>query len=636
MGVRIGSGKAGAVSPDGLFRALLETAPDAMVIVDESGIIRLVNAQAESMFGYTREALVGRPVEVLVPWSFRGRHAAHRERYASNGKARPMGAGLDLYGVRSDGTGFPVEISLSPLETVDGRLVSAAVRDVSDRKAAEHRIRELALIVESCSDAILTATPEGMVTFWNASAARMYGHPANTAMGRHLDFLVPPGDEHALAAILKELRGGGAVEHDETLRLTSSGAMLDVDVSFWPVLGEHGEIVGICALARDIAERKRAQEVLTGLYEEQRRVALTLQHSLMGSPPEVPNMQTAARYLPATQGAGVGGDWFDLVQLGAGRVGIVIGDVMGRGLEAATVMGRLRSAANALARTGMPPSQLINALDQVARDIPDQLVTCCYLVVDPNAGEITASSAGHLPILEVVPGAAARRLPIPVSVPLGVGEVPHRQVTLPARPGSTLVLYTDGLIEIDHSDIDEQITRLERETSAVMGFSYELPEVADQIITGLLPHADQPLDDVTLLLARIPPAPLHTAACTLELRPESVAEGRRFVARTLAEWGCPELVPDAGLLVSETVTNAVRHSRTPVELKLSLTGAELTVETVDDNCNPPQQREAEDTEESGRGLNLVDALASEWGSRIGATGKTVWFTLPCCRRAAGV
>ena len=116
-------------------------------------------------------------------------------------------------------------------------------------------------------------------------------------------------------------------------------------------------------------------------------------------------MQTASRYLPATRGAGVGGDWFDLIPLGAGRVGVLIGDVMGRGLEAATVMGQLRSAANALARTGMPPQQLMHALDAVARDLPDQLITCCYLVINAARGEVTAASAGHLPVLLVQPDA---------------------------------------------------------------------------------------------------------------------------------------------------------------------------------------------------------------------------------------
>jgi PAS domain S-box-containing protein len=126
-----------------MFGALLESAPDAMVIVGDTGTIRLVNAQTEALFGYPREELLGRPVEVLVPDRFRGGHWVHRREHVANQQVRPMGAGLDLFGLRRDGSEFPVEISLSPLDTGDGLLVSAAVRDVSDRKAAEERINEL-------------------------------------------------------------------------------------------------------------------------------------------------------------------------------------------------------------------------------------------------------------------------------------------------------------------------------------------------------------------------------------------------------------------------------------------------------------------------------------------------------------
>jgi anti-sigma regulatory factor (Ser/Thr protein kinase) len=356
-------------------------------------------------------------------------------------------------------------------------------------------------------------------------------------------------------------------------------------------------------------------------------VALTLQRALMGSAREAPGMQSASRYFPATQGAGVGGDWFDLIPLGAGRTGVLIGDVMGRGLEAATVMGQLRSAANALARTGMPPQQLMHALDLFARDIPDQLTTCCYLVIDPDAGEVTACSAGHLPILLVDPDRTVRRLPIPVSVPLGVGDIPHEQITLPVAACATLVLYTDGLVETHRCDIDNQIAVLEGELRTVFASGPGLEEAADQILAALLPRIDQPPDDVTLLLARIPAAPLASAATTLRPEPQAVAAARRFVKRTLTQWGQASHVDTACLLVSEILTNAVHHARTPIGLRLHHTTREIVTEITDDSTHLPRCRLPGPDDENGRGLMLVDALASDWGSRPAETGKTVWFTL---------
>ncbi|GAA0635589.1 hypothetical protein GCM10009535_09540 [Streptomyces thermocarboxydovorans] len=383
------------------FRGLLEAAPDAMVIVDDTGTIKLVNAQTEALFGYRREELLGQSVELLVPHRLRGHHTQHRSAYAANRQVRPMGAGLDLYGLRRDGSEFPVEISLSPLETTEGLLVSAAVRDVSDRKAAEERISELASLVESSQDAILAKTLDGYITYWNTAAQRLYGYTAAEATGRHVSLLAPDDRHEEVTALLSRLRRGEKVEHFETLRVTKSGALLDVDVTVWPRRAPDGTVIGACAIVRDISDRKRAEAKLTELYEQQRHVALTLQRSLMGTPPAVPELVTASRYRPATQGAGVGGDWFDLVPLGAGRVGVLIGDVMGRGLEAAAVMGQLRSAAHALAKTGMQPQGLMQTLDTCVADldVPDQLVTCCYLVVAADEGEVTLCSAGHLPVL---------------------------------------------------------------------------------------------------------------------------------------------------------------------------------------------------------------------------------------------
>jgi serine phosphatase RsbU (regulator of sigma subunit) len=264
---------------------------------------------------------------------------------------------------------------------------------------------------------------------------------------------------------------------------------------------------------RDITERRRLEDERAERYEQQRRIAYTLQHSLMGEPPRLAYLPCAYRYLASVQDPGVGGDWFDVIPLDGHRTGVLIGDVMGRGLEAAAVMGQLRAASHALARTGATPSGLMSALDTFVGDLADQLVTCVYLILDQGRHQVTLCSAGHLPVIALPPDGPACRLGAPVGVPLGVNDAGYavlfEEVTMPLPPGSALVLYTDGLVERPGTDIEAQVDVLTHIVDdALKGAPVDDPgildQAADHLIRTLIVDTDASDDDVTLLLLGVP------------------------------------------------------------------------------------------------------------------------------------
>ncbi len=370
-------------------------------------------------------------------------------------------------------------------------------------------------------------------------------------------------------------------------------------------------------------------------FDAQHELAAMLQRSLLPRTlPDLPGGVAVARYLPATVGLDVGGDWYDVIPLTDRHVALVIGDVQGHSAAAATIMGQMRTAIRAYAVEGHSPDVVVSHANRLLVGMQtDLFATCCYVALDMEEGDTWLVRAGHLPPLVRDPDGGTRELEVEGGPPLGVlAEAEFPMTTVGLAPGSVVTLLTDGLVESSTLRLEEGLDRVREALAA--GDPADPGGLADV----LLGDANRRDDDVALLLLRYDGTRDRPRRATWAVwrLPDAVGHARRFTARTLRSWGVAEGADTVLLVVSELVTNALVHTQGQVRLDLTLAGERLRVAVSDASPRTPVKAPSGDWEATGgRGILLVDAVSRAWGSVPLSGGKQVWGEIQVTLRPSG-
>jgi PAS domain S-box-containing protein len=469
---------------------------------------------------------------------------------------------------------------------------------------SERRFRDLA---DSAPVLIWTCNADGLVDFVNRGWLEFTGRPAREELGDSWTVGVHPEDAGAVRATWWEAyEQQAAWECEYRLRTRDGDYRWIVDRGVPHFVA--GKFSGFVGTAVDIHERKQAEEALARAYARDHEVAATLQRTLLPERlPAIVGLSLEGRYLPATTETAIGGDWYDAVELDDTSVALVVGDVVGHGPRAAAVMGQLRNACRAYALLGSPPAETFAHLNRLlAADDRDVMATAFYVIVDRETGAIEYASAGHPPALVVDEG-NSRFLEGGRSVPLGTTDpVTYRAARDRLAVGSTLLLYTDGLVERRGVALEERLQGLARAAADARG---ELSEVCDVLLSEIGPEGVP--DDVALLAVRLEPADARLAL-RLAADPIVLTALRRRLGRFLDAVGATAQERyEITLTVCEAAANAIEHAYGPAdaefELEVMLEGDRVCAVIRDTGTWRKQPRASSDGTR-GRGLGIIQGL----------------------------
>ncbi|MDI5964507.1 SpoIIE family protein phosphatase [Streptantibioticus silvisoli] len=647
---------------DSVSRALRHMS-DAFLAVDDQWRVVYCNVEAERVLGADGR-LLGRVLWDAAPDTASFGLPERYEQAVARGTAvgfevRAPGTGswyhMRLVAVPGGLTVYFTDITARRAQAIEGARADHVRSERATRLAELTGALAQALTVED----VVRVTADGIVPLTGAADLRLLLVEEGLRPG--------DGGAEALAG-----RGGrfstmsgtapgpaGDALRDRVPKLIASREELDaahpsMDVSsvdgeswlFLPLIAS-GRPTGCCVLRfdrpRTLGEEERTLLMaLSGLvahalerarlYDEEHSRADKLQRGLLPQTlPALPAVTPAARYVPADTGSQVGGDWYDVIPLSAERVALVVGDVMGHGLTEAVTMGRLRTAVRTLTDPEIPPDELFARLGVMVADLGDSAyATCLYAVYDPTNRSLAYASAGHPPPAVRLPDGTVRFLEMQPDPPLGAGVPPFSVNETVLPPESLLVLYTDGLVEAPGSGIEAGMDRLAariagRPDGPGPGEPGGVPlgVLCDSLTSGVLPPGRR-TDDAAVLAVLTHGLPERDVACwELPQDPVAAGQAREHVRDQLDAWSLDHLAMTTELLVSELVANVVRHASGPARLRM-IRGRTLICEVSDDSLTTPRVRHASDTDEGGRGLQLVASLSHRWGTRYTDSGKCIW------------
>ena len=587
------------------FRELADTTPALMWMTDAEGDVTFVNKAwlrftgGSSDMGVTfeqtahpddREAAQRRWEEASrrreqFRWEYRLRHAASGDYRWVVEEGTPRYSGGEFVGYVGTAT------------------------DIHERRSMEEALRESEASFRDLADTapamMWTTDEEGLVTFVNEGWMRFTGTHVEDELGKSWQLGVHPDDAEAVLSSWDHDRAERRPWEHEYRLLHNSGEyrwIVDRGVPRY----EGGRYSGYVGTAIDIHERKTMEGRLLEVYQREHKIAETLQRSLLPERlPQIEGIQLAARYLPGARGAAIGGDWYDVLERPDGRVALVVGDVVGHGLRAAATMGQLRNAFRAYGLVESSPAEVVARINRlVMSGVEDAMATVVYVVLDRETGEVSFSAAGHPPPLVLSPD-GPYFLEGGRSVPIGASDpAVFREASAVIPPGSSLLLYTDGLVERRDVGLEERLGQLAEVAGAA---GDDLDVLCDRVLELVLGEGD-PGDDVALLAVRPLPAASELISLTLPAEPGSLAGLRRRLARFLHATGASEAEQyELTLTICEAAGNAIEHAYGPgdatFDVEVTFAGGEL-VATVRDTGSWRDKR----GEHRGRGLSIIEQL----------------------------